>query len=77
MMPDPLARLEDEMAAAAADAAGRFRVAAARLGEADEVLGELRRPTWGGPVDSWHRAAEAVRDALEAVEAFEAFGPVD
>lgn len=76
-MTDPLelAEFEAEMAAARADAGMRLRTAAAWHQSADRELAALRRPVWGGPVDSWHRAAAAVEDSLQACEAFEAFPP--
>jgi hypothetical protein len=43
---------------------------------ADRDLSALQRITWGGPVDVWHRAADAVTDTAEAVAAYEAFGAV-
>jgi hypothetical protein len=73
-MTDPLVRLEDEMADSAAAAAVRLQVAQAWMRSADADLGALRRPTWGGVVDEWHRAAGAVQDSAEAVAAYEAFG---
>ncbi len=75
MMPgDPLLReAEAEMAAEAGRARARFVVAMARLRVADRALDGLQRPTWGGPVDAWHRAADAVVDSGEAVAAYEAF----
>ena len=74
MMADPLARLEDEMSVAAAEAVVRLRVAEAWLRSADADLGALQRVTWGGVVDQWHDAADAVADSAEAVAAYEAFG---
>lgn len=73
-MIDPLGEAEAEMAGEAARARARLLVAMAWLQSADRDLSALRRPTWGGPVDAWHRAADAVVDASAAVEAFEAFG---
>ena len=72
-MTDPLARLEDEMAVAASDAIVRLWRAQARMQSADADLALLQRPTWGGVVDEWHRAAAAVQDSAEAVAAYEAF----
>jgi len=73
-MADPLARLEDEMSVAAAEAVVRLRVAQAWLRSADADLAALRKVTWGGVVDQWHDAADAVADSAEAVAAYEAFG---
>jgi hypothetical protein len=71
---DPLAGAEAEMDGQAAIAAVKLRVAMAWLREADRALDGLTRPTWGGPVDTWHRAADAVADSAEAVAAYEMFG---
>ena len=71
---DPLGEAEAEMAAAAEQARARYAVAVAWLRSADRDLAALRRPTWGGPVDAWHRAADAVADSAETVAAYEAFG---
>jgi len=71
---DPLVRLEDEMAAAVAEAVVRLLVAQAWLRSADADLSALRRVTWGGVVDRWHDAAAAVADSAETVAAYEAFG---
>jgi hypothetical protein len=76
-MTDPLAAAEAEMAAEAFRARARYTVAVAWLRSADRDLAGLRRVTWGGPVDQWHRAADAVADSAEAVAAYEAFGTVD
>ena len=77
MAHDPLQLAEEEMAAAAVEAATRLRVARAWLRSADADLSALRKVTWGGPVDEWHRAADAVQDSAEAVAAYEAFGAVN
>ncbi len=74
MADDPLAALELEMADAAAGAFARYRVAAGWLRSADAELDALDRPVWGGVVDSWHAAVDAVADSAEAVDAFRAFG---
>jgi hypothetical protein len=71
---DELAGLEAEMAAERAEAGARLRAALGWLREADEDLSALTRPVWGGVVDSWHRAREALEDATEAYEAWERFG---
>lgn len=76
-MTDPLAGLEAEMAAARHEAGARLRAAVAWLGEADRELAGLQRPVWGGPVDSWHRARDAVNDSLETCAAYEEFAPLD
>jgi hypothetical protein len=74
---DSLAAVEREMAVEASRARVRYAVAVAWLRSADRDLAGLRRVTWGGPVDQWHRAADAVADSAEAVAAYEAFGSVD
>jgi hypothetical protein len=69
-----LAGAEAEMAVAAAEAVVRLRVAEAWLRSADADLGALRRVTWGGVVDQWHDAVEAVADSAETLRAYEVFG---
>jgi hypothetical protein len=69
-----LAGAEAEMGVAAAEARVRLRVAQAWLRSADADLAALDRLVWGGVVDEWHRAADAVADSAEAVRAYEAFG---
>jgi hypothetical protein len=76
-MTDRLDLAELEMSAAAADAAVRQQVALGWLRAADAELTALERPTWGGVVDSWHRAAEALADSSEAVAAYRAFSDYD
>jgi hypothetical protein len=71
---DPLAGLEREMAVEARRARVRHAVAQAWMRAADADLGGLRKVTWGGPVDEWHRAADALHDTAETVAAYEAFG---
>lgn len=75
--PEELHEFEAELAGAAADAGTRLRVSLAWLRAADGDLSALRRPVWGGPVDAWHRAADAVADSAETCAAYEAFRPVD
>jgi hypothetical protein len=65
---------EAEMAAAEAEAWARLRVAVSWHQAADRELSALTKPTSGGPVDRWFRAAAAVEDSLQACEAYEAFG---
>jgi hypothetical protein len=74
---DELAGLEAEMAAERAEAGTRLRAAAGWLAGADRALSGLTRPTWGGPVDDWHRARDALNDALETCAAYEEFPPLD
>jgi hypothetical protein len=76
-MTDPLDLAEAEMAEAAAEADTRYRVALAWFESADAELGALRRPTWGGVVDEWHKAANAMAEEAEIAAAFEAFPPLD
>jgi hypothetical protein len=73
-MPDPLDLAEAEMAVAEAEAVVRWRVAQAWMAEADGELSALRKPTWGGVVDEWHRAADALADSYETLRAYEVFG---
>lgn len=73
---DDLTGAEAEMAAAASEAAVRLQVALSWLRSADRELAALDRPVWGGVVDKWHRAGDAVADSAEAVAAYEAFGPL-
>ncbi len=63
------------MGEAAAEAGVRLQVALSWLRSADAELDGLDRPCWGGVVDRWHRAGDAVADSAEAVAAFEAFAP--
>ena len=72
---DDLTAAEAEMAESAAEARVRLKVALAWLREADAVLGGLDRPRWGGPVDDWFRAEDAVFDSAETCAAFGAFPP--
>jgi hypothetical protein len=74
---DDLAGAEAEMAIEAARARVRHAAAVARLRLADRDLSGLERVTWGGPVNEWHEAADAVADTAEALAAYEAFGAVD
>jgi hypothetical protein len=76
-MTDPLAGAEAEMAVEASRARLRHALAVAWLRSADRDLSGLQRVTWGGPVDAWHRAADAVTATAEAVAAYETFGAVD
>jgi hypothetical protein len=70
---DDLELAEAEMAEAAADAGLRLKVALSWLRCADADLAVAAGPLWGGRVNDWHRAADAVADSAEAVAAFEAF----
>ena len=72
---DDLEFAEAEMAATAEEAGLRLRVALSWLRCADADLDVTAGPVWGGAVDKWHRAADAVADSAEAVAAFEAFPP--
>jgi hypothetical protein len=72
--PEELREYEAEMGTQMRDAGTRLRVAAAWHQAADKALDGLTRPVWGGPVDDWHRARDAVEDSLQACEAYEAFG---
>jgi hypothetical protein len=74
---DPLREAEREMAVEAARARVRHAVAVAWMRSADRDLSALQRPTWGGVVDAWHDAADAVADTAETLAAYEAFGAVD
>jgi hypothetical protein len=65
---------EAQMAEAAADAGLRLKVALSWLRCADADLAVTTGPVWGGRVNDWHRAGDAVADSAEAVAAFEAFG---
>ncbi len=76
-MTDPLAEAEAEMAAAAEVARVRRAVALAWLRSADRALSALTGPCWGGPVDAWHKAADAVAESAETVAAYEHFGALD
>lgn len=75
MADDPLAALELEMADAAYWAGVRYRLAMTWLKSADAELAAQDRPVWGGVVDAWHAALDAVADSSEAVEAYESFPP--
>lgn len=46
-----------------------------RMRHADAVLAELRKPSWGREVAEWHRAAEALTEALQVVAAYREFEP--
>lgn len=70
-----LAELEVEMAAEGDVAVQRLYVAWEALEAADARLATLTRPTWGGVVDDWHVAVEAVTDAASTVEAYAVFPP--
>jgi hypothetical protein len=72
---DDLELREAEMAAAEAEAWARLRVAVAWHRAAGAEMAGLDRPVWGGVVDRYHRAGEAVLDSVEAVEAFGSFPP--
>jgi hypothetical protein len=53
----------------------KLRVAVSWHQAADRELSALTKPTSGGAVDRWFRAAAAVEDCLQSCEAFEAFPP--
>lgn len=75
-MPDPLAAAEAEMADAEDLAYARLRTAVGWHQAADRELAALTGPVWGGAVDRWHEAHDAVIDAVSAVEAYERFPPL-
>jgi hypothetical protein len=73
---EALAALEGEMAAERDVAVRRMWLAIDAYNQAVDRLTALRRPTWSGAELAAYEVAEAaVEDALEQVEAWEAFGP--
>jgi hypothetical protein len=72
---EALRSAELQMLAEATRAAVAAFTAVQRMREADRALDGLQRASWGAEVQQWHEAAEALSEALAAVEAYREFEP--